>query len=623
MDDTESVRVCFQMINLTLILQIGPTRVELPITQFSGIDGIATLPPDAPPAVSKINSSLRAEIQINQSDRILWSGFVHTNTSTTCIHFQLLVCSNQGDLLDWSSIQSFASIADGGYEALNSEAIGRLLNDILDFPDVTKSNAFVADKFGRIAIPCITHMERVATTDALILEVQDNNNLAKLSGELPILLAIELFEITYILVGFIDETEGNQAVFLLTSHIYRDKRSAGRRYLTPSIKYGDIEIVEVSDGGARLRINREIPYALGEDISINVKEIGNISFHVVHSKTQQKNIHDVGAVVAKTRESNNNWIRFLLSVQYPSLHFRKQDDHESYARFLEEMEFTTSNVAELTQMTKPMIEQEWSLIDSHCPEFGATVLAKDKNRIVGTFAVTRVGTNAWNSQVLVTTKEPAHLKHTRALFSWRTRFIIQQMNGDYNIGFFSRDKGFLDRFFRKFYLQDKDTAAHPIVWDEWLLYSHFLPKPLPKVPIDESGHIANTSPLSPLFTIVNVTDNHETSPRQIVIGNIRFLIGRPFQHICQYWTSAWTVEEFTQDIAKSCQSALGHQQVYAIRTKTPIDLQTTPLSESGKTIDDGWDVIWICHRSRLIRFLSNSLRSLELMHKKYGGQSVA
>jgi hypothetical protein len=100
-------------------------------------------------------------------------------------------------------------------------------------------------------------------------------------------------------------------------------------------------------------------------------------------------------------------------------------------------------------------------------------------------------------------------------------------------------------------------------------------------------------------------------------------------HICQYFSALWLepdlLNENRRDLEKDTQVLRRRtESFYLIRSKEQNDEETLRvLNQISPVIFDGWEVVWICHRELFPYFLSNSLRALEIMCRKYGVRSVA
>lgn len=597
----------------------GPIEV----TSFMGAGGTVAAFRGSSRDMQSTPLMLECDIRFGASGKAVWSGPVRFDQRKDGeTEFSLVLRASSGDMLQWSLLPRFFSVTDGAYEPLDHKEVGRLLDDLLQFKDAIRALMFAPDGVSNKPIKCTVEMEEIAETDAVLVHMACTHEQTATLLKQPCVLAIELFAVSYNVVGVIDEVEGSTAIFTLSSHLYRDQRRACRQFLADPIKTPEGDIVEISDVGARLHGPSLADKKIGDTIQIHLPGVGMANFQIMHSSTTEDETHELGCLIMPDQTSVSNWTRFLLREQYPLLCFRTTKDHGRFRTLLSETGFSSRDFDELNQITRQMVDLEWTLIDNECPTYGATVLAMDDQIPVGTIGVTRVGKTAWNSQLLATSKDPRHLPQTRALFAWRTRFILQQPEGEYNIGFFSRDKAFLDRFYRKFYLQEQDAHPTEIMWDEWHLYTMICATSSVSVSPPELQQPSAPEPQH-LVAALSAGGSHSCTPQIATLSEGTIVSGRPFQHLCQYFSSAWFPKPSTAAQHEVVHDFFRGQRVYTIRTKEELPHEALHNSPDIRVVDDGWDVIWICRRSLLTRFMANSLRALELMHRKYGAKDVA
>lgn len=611
------------MTGIVLLVSPNADTVCLEVIQFSGTDGIARCAPDTDLS-SILGVTVACSIQAPGNTQPVWSGAVRLEVQTKGqYHFTLQVRSQAGEVLEWKELPSVFTIADGGYEALAPDRVGTLLDDLIQFPDVSRSMFFsFASSTETRAVACKVKMEDISSTDAILVEFDSPSVELQSASSTPAVVSVELFEITYLLVGFIEAIEGPTGIFVLSGHVYRDQRQIGRRYLNPPVAVSLGEFTEVSDFGAKLRCDTATAVEFGSILPVDLPNLGTVQLRVIHKSESHDDQTVLGCMVENDAKSTTLWINFLLSLQYPLLRFRRPDDYGSFWKLLSTTGYTTPEFTELNSLIRAQAEAEWQIVDSN-PDLGGTVVAYENETAVGTIGVTRVGSCAWTAQVAAMSNKPDHLPQTRSLYAWRTRFILQRPDGGFHVAFFQRDKPFLDRFFRKFLLQHPKDAQNFITWEEWRLYTHALPYPNTEPSASASDRQNDSEGPSALFRVLAGAGPHAATPRFYRHDEAHILVGRPFQHLCQYFTSAWFETLKDPNTLTAISNHLGTQQVYTVRTKDELDLSNQALSSTGRTIDDGWDVVWVCHRALLLSFMANSLRALELMYRKYGSRSVA
>lgn len=568
--------------------------------------------------------SIFCELKLKGQNYSFWQGecLIKKNHDQK-YQFELAIKTRDGHLLTWQSLPDLLSIVDGGYEHLSTNEVSRLLEDLCDFSEIISGQVFFGSRHqDTFQYPCKVKMEDISTTDAILIEFSLDINVQLINNS-PIILTVDLFETTFLLVGFLECADNNLFVFTLTHHIYRDRRKSGRRVLAAPIitEYG--EIVEISDFGFRLK--QPVNANFENDLSEITIKLPNYSLpllcKVVYIEKKEGRDQFLGCKISDLKEFRNLWIHFLLNYQYPYLRFRKEEDQVNYKKLLYDSGYTSENMREFEKMTSEEVNAEWRFIDEKCPEKGAVVIGIDKKNFVATIGVSRVGESNWSAQVMAALTEPEFIPHVRSVYSWRTRFILQQKGN--HIAFFQRDKPFLDRFFRKFFLQEGDGEEKNLIWEEWKLFTVLVTE---KKKTDGVFIEDNRNQFKPALIEHIAQDYSAEESLNLSVGSTKdyhFIKGRPYLHLCQYFTSAWLNEKPTKKTLNEIFQHLGDQNIYTIRTKNDCDIQDLYLPEKYNVIDDGWDVVWICKNNLLSKFLSNSLRSLEIMNRKYGIKKTA
>lgn len=599
----------------SLTLSFG-TYEQLDVHRFDGSTGRITI----------AGQSGFHEASLYEGQKLLWSGVVDIQLDGL---FELCVCASSSDeesILRWKELPPFFTVFDGGYNALDINAAGELLDDLITYFELVKVRAHFQHSGEFFSEDCQWgDQENLKTLSEVFLGLSVKQ---KIDSRCLTLLEIELFETVYFLIGEIEEVYDDGIIVSLTNHVYSQKNRIGRRIPIRPILTNNLQIVEVSDLGLK---------AVTDRIDIECKQIIEITiedhilpFRVTYRYQTTNNAVTLGlAIVDHSSSARKSWQRFLLQFQYPLLKYRQPEDHEIFWSLYYETGFMNFPYTEMVRRSKESIFQTWSAVDSAGPDMGASVIGLDGGKPVSSIGVARAAKNVWVAQAANTIAEPKYMQHTRSMYSWRTRFMLQQVDGDYHLAFIHRDKKFLDRFFRKFYLLHREgDQNHRISWDEWKMYV------MKNLNNSDSSIVVESSKDSSASD--NKFKEEKLFERFINAGNPTLKIGffkesvlsqnRPHLHMTQYLTSVWLSKNTRFNQGEVQRLFDSDQPFYSVYSPIEEDAElVAPFKDIGKEdfIYEGWHVVWMCHRDLLPKFLQNSLKSLEIMNRKYGNTKAS
>ena len=267
----------------------------------------------------------------------------------------------------------------------------------------------------------------------------------------------------------------------------------------------------------------------------------------------------------------------------------------------------------MIKSAKEDILSEWKYSDNSGPNVGLTVLGIEKKTTesIATIGVARASENVWIAQTAAVIDDPKYLCYTHSIYSWRTRAILQQIDGEFHLAFFDADKPFLDRFFRKFHLTRNDSDKLHITWSEW--FAHYLTRDFTMV----LGQKNTSEAKENTEMIANILKKPPTTFTKYGFE----LHERKHLHIAQLLSSIWNTTNTFSEYLNGCIPYFEHGQKFIlVMNKYKFDDNLENIPGAVKYTKK---VVWTCHRNLLPKFLQHSLRSLAIMNMKYGNRHVA
>jgi hypothetical protein len=526
------------------------------------------------------------------------------------------------EVLRWKDLPPFFTIFDGGYDSISRDKVNELLEDLIAFHELVsvrchfelnnKSHS-VRGKWG--------DQENLKTLSEILIDWDFNQ---KLEPQQLVLIEIELFETVYFVIGIYEESDQEGVVLSLTSHFYQQRNRVGRRIPIDPIIIDGFKILEVSDFG--MKVSAMANLVDGKDeISLVINDYA-LPFGITYRKTISSEEHHLGVyILDHSPEARKAWQGFLLEHQYPLLRYRKPTDYNNIWSLYSKTGYLIDEVELIENLFREKVNDEWTFVDSVGPACGATVLNMGSDGPIATIGVTKAFGGFWAAQSAAVIDSPDNLKFTRSIYSWRTRFILQQIDSRYHLAFFLKNKPFLDRFFRKFYLSRDEKTRESIVWEEWIFYSVIkTPSPQNKISNSSIDHNRTINPAlleSSKYIALLKSDLHEdvtvnNGPNYFVLN------ARPFIHIAQYFNVAFTNQH--TDV-RELQRIFANQPAFTILSSTALDKSALEIISGKETsvIGGHEEVTWACPRQELPNFLQNSLKSLEIMIRKYSSRTAA
>ena len=173
----------------------------------------------------------------------------------------------------------------------------------------------------------------------------------------------------------------------------------------------------------------------------------------------------------------------------------------------------------------------------------------------------------------------------------------------------------------------KNTETY-ITWDEWNMYVAKNTCSLESAISDDK--LSQPEPCDNPFYSQKLFERFKNAGNPTL--SMSFLNGSilaanlPHLHMTQYLTSVWLHP--TQVLAKEDVNKLFNNKHPFFSIYSPVEndekiIEPFKSNPDFKLIREDWHVVWTCHRKLLPMFLQNSLRSLEIMNKKYGDKNVA
>ncbi len=589
-----------------LKLRLNRMNTDLPILAFDNYSGVFE-------GREIEKGEYQAEIS-NEIHGLLWSGIVQVAENGV---FDLCVAPNGSDvseILRWRDLPHFFSVFDGGYTSISEEKISELLDDLVTFRTLVKIRCHFELNGEQQSINGIWgDQESLKSLSEIFVGIESS---IKLQPQQLVLLEIELFETVFFVVSVHEEGFEDGLILSLSAHFYQQKNRIGRRIPIHPIKIGEFSILEVSDFGMRV----SAPLSIAQnDKEITLKLSDHpLRFGVVYRTLHSDSDQCLGLqLLDHSQDARKTWQAFLLAHQYPNLTYRTPEKHEDLFRLYEATGYTDQEMALIIAKAKDQIISEWKNVDSIGPALGAMVIGYEGGKPVATIGVSNAAGSVWMAQAAAVFNQPEFMGFTRAMYSWRTRYILQQIDGKVHLAFFLKNKPFLNRFFRKFYLKKQSQATNSILWEEWFHYA--------AVRTEETGKNLIMKEEHPPEAPINPTSYRDSKVFGILSENgclveacedSVLVRGRQFAHIDQYLNS---VLINAQTNLLSSIDKFKSDAVFIILSENPLtEQQIVDLTQSGFDVSGGYEeVSWACPRAILPEFLENSLKSLEIMVRKY------
>ncbi len=564
-----------------------------------------------------------------QSDegKIVWSGILHINEDST---FDLCVKpngENEIEVVKWKDLPPFFTVFDGGYEPLVFEKVNELLDDLIEFGELVQVRCHFEsnEKYQSISGKW-SNQENIKALAEIFIGFETNTGLL---DQQVVLIEFELFETVYFAIAFHEESFDDGIIISLTSHFYQQRNRIGRRIPIEPIEIDGFTILEVSDFGMKVSVNSSHAPDTAR-FQIKIHDYG-LEFGVVYRRNLSTDETIMGLHLEDySPDARKAWQSFLMVHQYPLLQNRKPENHDDIWKLLDESGYlantrksvedrSSTAIEEIVKINKSSIEREWHFVDASGPGMGQTVIGYSNEQPVCTIGVSKAFGKVWTAQTAAMIDKPELMPFTRSVYSWRTRFILQQPDADYHLAFFLKNKKFLDRFFRKFLITRSVDDQEKIVWDEYFFYwliegsEHGLTGM-------KTGEPANGGLVNQFLKLKNALTEGEMPGELTVNDNTLNISCRPFTHMAQYLNSVITCvsqpENLDDILAKKA-------PVTVLATKSPFDFETVSLPKSIGVFGGHEEVIWVAPRSLLPDFLQNSLKALEAMSRKYSSRRVA
>ncbi|MBS1960090.1 MAG: hypothetical protein JST80_11495 [Bdellovibrionales bacterium] len=558
---------------------------------------------------------LREGAILTSDGKALWGGIVRINDDRT---FDLCVSpaanAAKDEVIPWKDLPPFFTVFDGGYESLSQESVNTLLDDLITFNDLVKVRCHfelngkqesVSGKWG--------DQENLKTLSEILI---DWNFSQKLVPEQLVLLEVELFETVYFVIAIHEESDHEGIVLSLTSHFYQQRNRIGRRIPIDPIEIDGLKILEVSDFG--MKVSSQATRAVGaEELRVTINGF-QLLFGVTYKKKVSLEETQMGLFIQDhSPEARKAWQGFLLNHQYPLLSYRTQDRHADLFNLYDTTGYTDQEMKLIFDAAKKEICNEWNDVDTVGPFLGGTVMGYHNSLPVASIGVSRASGGLWMAQAAAVINKPEFLKYTRSMYSWRTRFILQQIDGSIHLAFFLKNKPFLNRFFRKFYLIKSKSEQCPIIWEEWFHYA--------AVRSINSGRIL-TMPEEHAREVEINKSTYRNSKLTAILSqngcpveskeNSILIKGRSYAHVDQYLNSI--IINGDSDLSPALDAFKDVSVFIALSQGELTTDQLNFLLERNYDVSGGYEEIsWACPRFLLPEFLQNSLRALEHMTRKY------
>ncbi len=565
---------------------------------------------------------LREGAILTNDGKALWGGIVRINEDGS---FDLCVspaaAAVKDEVIPWKDLPPFFTVFDGGYESLGQEGVNTLLDDLITFHDLVKVRCHfelngkqesITGKWG--------DQENLKTLSEILI---DWNFKEKLVPEQLLLLEVELFETVYFVIAINEESDNEGVVLSLTSHFYQQRNRIGRRIPIEPVEIDGLKILEVSDFGMKVS-SQVIPSSEASELKIEINDY-QLSFGITYRRMVSPEEIQMGLFIQDhSPEARKVWQGFLLKHQYPLLRYRDTHDYKNLFKLYQDTGYIDEELELLIKKFQKKMIDEWTNVDSVGPSLGASIIGVDENVPVCTIGVTKAMGKLWSAQAAAAINNPKFLPFTRSMYSWRTRFILQQNDATHHIAFFLKDKPFLNRFFRKFLITRNKDERDLIVWEEWFhntaiqddevkIKSNAISKDQKALETITRGSIQVSSFIKILGESTEVVQNK---------NHLIVVRGRPFIHIAQYFNCIFLNSSSSLDISFS---EFFEIPAFVILSEEPLTKeQQEQLTSKGFSVLGGYEeVTWACPYALLPSFLQNSLKSLEQMVKKYDDKRVA
>jgi hypothetical protein len=573
------------------------------VQEFTGIRG-RFYPPDASSPTEGIHNA----VLVSDSGIDLWSGPVIVSDESGISSFELCVLENNASVMPWSYLPKGLWILDSGYSPVTEQKIEKLLDDIFTFPELATFHLHTPNSEGRRVHTLFFADEPIKNVSSIYFS---HSSLTEKNENVPTILQIELFELTFFIIGICKSISSKYVNFEITKYIYQSSRRSAKRSIV-DLEVGGTHFIEVSDFGAKILLEN-CKYSVGETIDIQIPKFESISGQIVYVSKEHSGKHELGLVITDSPSTTKNWFLFLTSIYFKNVTIRTPDDYEDlWALYNQSGYFSSYPAGKWLVESKNDVFNEWKTIDDEGPSAGVTIICKSAdNKVVGSIGVAKVAKGCWVAQAAAVLKEPGTLDATRTIYAWRTRAIMMRQDGSHHLAFFSSDKPWLDRFFRNFYNANIKDHQKEIIWEE---YEVFSAKSVDSRNISQSSHLDREKTVSSNFEFLNLLESNGTTTS--LIRENELLQMRPHIHMCQYFSSVWTSNEDILEIINLTSEQYKYQSFFKIHLRTSKD--DLKKIDVDYLVPEGKQVAWSCKRQLLPDFNYNSLKQLEIMIRKYG-----
>ena len=482
---------------------------------------------------------LTASISLTKgaSDHVVWKGSIifskdEPNIGQLCV---LTTAEDGSDLsLSWSHIPQVLDLFDGGYQAQSQDESGRLLDDITEFHYLVTSWIYHRNQDGSEARIPVTLVKPEPLVEIRELAFKIGTEPSKIALQDPVLVQIDLFEQTWFCVGVVSYFETGHLFVSMSDHLYQSSRRNGRRMAVTNTKIGAWELLDIGDFGMRAAtLQSDFNFTLGQIVNMPMPSGFDVPLTIVAFEAIEERIEVRLWLKDDSPEIRRHWQQFVQGLYYPNLTWRNPENHEVIWKVYQDSGYLNSFLGDWLQESKEQIFEEWRYVDQAGPHVGCMVLGYTGKKAVATIGASRFGAGAWIAQAAAMSDKAEDIPATRDIYSWRTRMILMQNDGEYHVAIFERRKKFLERFFRKFYLQFGADSNSNLSWTEKLVTC------VARQTIETSSdRNAGVDPVQHLLLDILSKDSGAFCSVSQIGGETK-VISRPHTHLVQFTTSMW------------------------------------------------------------------------------------
>jgi hypothetical protein len=548
----------------------------------------------------------------SKKDEIIWDGHFQSNG----LSIEIGLVADTETFISLRKFYPTLSPIDRGLCYLQNQEVNEVLEQFIEYNQDTRCQ--ILSSSGTSVACTLGDQESLRELSELFLACP---NPSFEEHEL-LILSVDIFERTLFFICMVAECFDEGIILTLTEHVFRSsKRESYRFKIDGFITPENIEVVEISDTGLKVIINDQVSH---KNIALTL-ESKKVAFEVISNQKLSEQSRTLGLKIIETEQpSLDAWFRFLIRHQFPLLKRRETSDHDKAWQLLCETGFLTGDFGKIMDDRKKAIFNEWVVQDSSESKHGITVLGISEEKPISTIGVAKVSKGAWLTQAAAVIDSPNYLEFTRSMYVWRIRQMLQFDELQSYIAVFDANKKFLDRFFRKFFLKQASTSSSKIKWNEY--YSFYC---------KANGYFQKDSNKTKKFGEYPYRDEIKellsVDPEPLLTVSIEkdasiYLYSRPHLHLAQPMSAVFLDEE---ENVNDLDSDLLNRFLETNNNLFTLYFKKNPASdvilkfENAEIFRDEQIVIWLCPREMLPDFLSNTLRSLTDMFRKYGAKNVA